>query len=149
MKYLRPAIIALLALAALLMSADDASASTFNPTAAACLDSRTTLAELTSVHPGDLGPCGGNSAPGAVSSVTTTFNLPKGDANFTAVVNFIPPEWGVPSGDDIPDAAIVGQFSPSATLGLLNGPCKNILFPVFILMDATTDNTGPQVTFVG
>jgi hypothetical protein len=149
MNYLRPAIVVLLALAALLLSADQASATTFSPTATACLDSRTTLAELAGQGPGDPGPCDGDSAPGAATSVTTTFNLPEGDANFAAVVNFIPPEWGVPAGDEIPDAAIVGQLNPLATLGLLSGACSINLFPVFILLDATTDNTGPQVTFVG
>ncbi len=129
----------------LLISADDASASTFNPTGSACLDNEATV-DPDPLNPGDPAECDGNTATGAASSITATFNLPSGDANFASVVTFTPPEWAIPPGNQIPDGAIVGQLISLATLGLINGACDNTLPVMFTLMDATT-STSPMVTF--
>ncbi len=125
----------LLAVVTLIGGADHSFAATFNPTGAACLDNETTPAK-----------CDGDSAPGAVSGITTAFNLPKGDANFSAVISFYPPEWFIANGNDIPDGAMVGKLTAGATLGLIGGACDGALTPTFPLMDATI-NPSSQVTF--
>jgi hypothetical protein len=106
-----PILLILIALTALLARADHAYAATFNPSGDMCLaPGATTLADLATVQPGVLAPCGGDSSPGAAATITSTFKLPKGDSKFGATVNFIPPEWNVPADVDITDAAIVGQL---------------------------------------
>lgn len=87
-----------------------------------------------------------NPAPGAKADVTTLLNIPAPQYNFRAVVTFIPEGWGVAADADIPDGAIVGQLSSSATLGFLNNPCSVSLPVVFDMMDAVT-STANQVTF--
>ena len=140
-------LLTLLALVALLARADHAgAAATFNPEGAACLDNEATV-DPAPLIPGNAGECDGDSAAGAVSGVTTSFNLPEGDVNFAATVNFLPPQWGVTAGDQIQDGAIVGQLDAQATLGLIGGSCSSTLFPLFVLVDATVDTTGTQTTF--
>ncbi len=125
----------LLAVVTLMGGADHTFAATFNPTGEACLDNETTPAK-----------CDGDSTPGAISGITTAFDLPKGDANFSATVNFIPSEWFIANGNDIPDGALVGLLTAGATLGLLGGACDSNLNPSFSMMDATVSPSS-QVTF--
>jgi len=125
----------LLAVVTLIGGADHSFAATFNPTGEACLDNETTPAK-----------CDGDSTPGAISGIATSFNLPKGDANFSAVISFTPPEWFVANGNDIPDGALVGKLTAGATLGLIGGACDGALTPTFPMMDATISPSS-QVTF--
>ena len=111
------AAIAVLAIVALLGRADTAHAS-FNPTY-----------ELTIV----------DTQAGAHSDVTTEFNLPKGDVQFGGAVFFIPPEWGITPGDEIPIGAVVGELIATATLGLINSACFNELPVGFTMLNASID----------
>ena len=109
---------AVLAVVALLATADTARAQTFNPTY-----------ELTIADP----------QAGANSDLTLDFGVPKGDVNFGGAVFFIPAEWGIPRGDEIPIGAIVGELTATATLGLFNNACDNVLPVRFIMLNASID----------
>lgn len=76
------------------------------------------------------------------------------DANFSAVITFLPSETGLgacPANDvasadaacadvPIPNGAIMGLVVADSTLGLLNNPCNTVTNDVtFNMMDATTD----------
>jgi hypothetical protein len=63
------------------------------------------------------------------------------DVNFGAAVFFIPKEWGITPGDQIPIGTIVGQLTAQATLGLINNVCDNQLTVVFTMLNASTDPT--------
>ena len=108
---------AALTLVALLGAADTAHA-TFNPTL-----------EVTIADP----------AGGANSDFTGDFNLPEGDVNFAGVVAFLPADWQITPGDDIPIGTVVGQFVAQATLGLINGACDNVLPVEFIMLNSSID----------
>jgi len=109
---------AVLAVVALLASADTARAQTFNPTY-----------EITFA----------DTQAGANSDWTSDFNLPAGDLQFGAVVFFIPPEWGITPGDEIPIGAVVAELTATATLGLINGACSNALPVSFTMLNASID----------
>ena len=112
------ALLGLLILVALLGTTDTAHAQTFNPTyAITILDNQA----------------------GANSDYTVNLDIPKGDVNFGGAVSFIPSEWDVPSGDEIPIGAIVGRLSATATLGLINAPCNNALPVGFLMLNASID----------
>ncbi len=109
---------AVLALVALLGTADTAHAQTFNPTL------NITLADTQA---------------GANSDFTSDFDLPEGDVQFAGLVIFIPPEWGVTPGDEIPIGAVVGELLATAQLGLINSPCFNQLPVGFVMLNASID----------
>ena len=89
----------------LLGGADSAhAATTFNPTVSVAIE---------------------DPAPGANSSFTAKLAIPNGDVNFAAFIAFIPQEWGVITGDNIPLGAAVGQLDAQSVLGLANGACIN------------------------
>lgn len=109
---------AILVLVALLGAADTAHAGTFNPTL------QITLA---------------NPEAGASSDWTLDFGVPAGDVQFAGAVFFIPPEWGVTPGADIPIGAVVGNLFANATLGLINSACDGPLPIRFNMLNASTD----------
>jgi len=111
------ALLGLLGLVLLLGTADTAYA-TFNPTLEVVIE---------------------NPEPEVPSNVTADFNLPEGDVNFAAVVSFIPGDWGVVPGDQIPIGTIVGSLTSEATLGLINGPCDNVLPVQFTFLNSSID----------
>ena len=111
---------AVLAVAALLGTADTARAQTFNPTY-----------DITFA----------DTQAGANSEWTSSFSLPEGDLQFGGLVFFIPPEFGITPGDEIPIGAVVGELSATATLGLINGACSNSLPVNFIMLNASIDPT--------
>ncbi len=82
-----------------------------------------------------------DSEGGANSDFTTSFNLPAGDVNFAGLVVFIPTEWGITPGGEIPIGAIVGKLSASITLGIINGACDNDLLVEFTFLNASIDPT--------
>jgi len=96
----------LLALVVALGSSDTVHAGTFNP------DLTLTLSGTDADAPRD---------------VTFGFNVPSGDVNFAAIVNYWPSDWQITKGGDIPLGTGVGQLDAIATLGLINGPCDNVL----------------------
>ncbi|MDO8614948.1 MAG: thrombospondin type 3 repeat-containing protein [Dehalococcoidia bacterium] len=110
-------------------------ATTFNPTGSACPDDETTATA-----------CDGTTAAGATSGITTEFNLPKGDVNFSGTINFTPPGWTIATDGEITDGALVATLEAGATLGLLGGACNGQLTPSFSMMDATT-SAASTVTF--
>ena len=67
------------------------------------------------------------------------FGLPKGDVNFAGVVGFIPEEWGVIDGHDIPVGAEVGLVRADATLGIIGSPCNQVLPIEFKMKNGSLD----------
>ena len=122
--------LALLAAAVLFLvsiGSDTAYATSFNPTATAALADSTT---------------------GANSNIVTTFDVPAPNSNFGAIINFIPPQFFVAADADVDNGASGAVLTAQATLGLLNGPCApSGIAPTFDMMDATTDTSGPTVSF--
>jgi len=82
---------------------------------------------------------------GAHSDWILDFSLPEGDVQFGAAVFFIPGDWGITSGDDIPIGAVAGTLTAAATLGIINGPCNNVLPVEFKMLNASTDVTDTVV----
>ena len=58
-----------------------------------------------------------DTAAGANADVSAWFQVPAGSANFSTVVAFVPPEFFVASGADIPDGAYVADVRDDATFG--------------------------------
>ena len=108
---------AALALVTLMGAADPAHA-TFNPTV-----------EITLV----------DATGGASADITAELNVPEGDVNFAGIVAFIPREWQITPGDEISIGAVVGDVTAQATLGLINGPCSNVLPVDFIMLNSSID----------
>ena len=111
------ALLGLLVVVLLLGSADTARA-TFDPTLDISVD---------------------NPAANAASDYTVDFNLPSGDQQFGGLVAFIPREWGIVRGDEIPIGAVVGELTSGVTLGLINGPCNNSLTVEFKFLNSSID----------
>jgi hypothetical protein len=84
--------------------------------------------------------------PGVPSDVVSHFDLPDGDVNFAAVVSFIPPEWGVVPGADIPIGMQTGILKAQSVLGLINGPCNQQLPVTFDMLNASI-NMNETVSF--
>jgi hypothetical protein len=66
---------------------------------------------------------------GAKADFTTDFGVPNHDSQFLMQATFIPTQFNVVKGTDIPLGALVGGFASQATLSLLNSPC-NVTLPV-------------------
>ena len=133
-------LLGLLTFIAIVAGADSARAQTFSPQGSACVDDATTL-DPDPTTEGDPEECDGDSSPEASSDVTSKFNLPKGDVNFAGLVSFIPSDWGIVPGDEIPVGAVVGELTAQATLGLINAACSNPLPVHFIMLNASIDPT--------
>jgi Thrombospondin type 3 repeat len=142
--FIRVAVLPLLAIAALLVTGDSASA------AAAC---KCFAPNPTSTY--------STTEPGSNPDIAGTFDIgvgPNGlhelgggddtnDYNFGGVVAIAP---AVPADAEITDGAILGQINSVATLGLINAMCTNQTPPIrFIFMEATTDidNTVDMLEF--
>ena len=105
--------------------ADSAHAQTFNPSLAVAAD---------------------DPSPGVPSDVVANFDLPDGDVNFAAVVSFIPKDWGVVPGDQIPIGMQTGLLDAQSVLGLANGSCSTQLPVQFDMLNASI-NTEDLVPF--
>jgi hypothetical protein len=77
-------------------------------------------------------------SPGANSDVTLALEIPEAHYNFRLIVTFLPPDWQVASGDDIPDGAVTGELRSTSMLGLIGGACNTEVPTEFTFMDATT-----------
>ena len=102
----------------LLSGVDRSQAGTFEPTLKVTLD---------------------NPEPEQSTNTTVDFGIPTGDVNFAAVVAFVPNEWGVIRGKDIPIGTEVGELSSTATLGLLNNACNQALPVKFTFYNSSLD----------
>lgn len=114
------AVAAVLAFVTVLGSVDSARATTFNP---------------------ELSVAVADPSPNVPSDFTATFNLPEGDVNFAAVISFIPPEWGIVTGQEIPVGDKVGELRANSVLGLANGACNTALPVVFEMLNASVDRS--------
>ncbi len=83
---------------------------------------------------------------GASSDTVTELSIPRGDVNFAGIVAFIPREFVITPGDEIPIGTEVGRLTSTATLGLINAPCNNPLPVEFTMLNASID-TEDTVTF--
>jgi hypothetical protein len=84
---------------------------------------------------------------GFASDLTVDYSIPGTDVNFAAVIAFIPPDWEITPGDQIPIGAPVGHLDSVATLGLVNGACNTELPVPFDFLNATLD-TSQVVSFL-
>ena len=111
-------ILAFVGLAAVMGRGSGASATTFEPSWSATL---------------------ANGSPGASSSITLRLSIPSPSANFGQLLNFIPPDFEITPGADIPNGALAGTVNANATLSLVNGPCNTAVSPTFEMMEASID----------
>ena len=123
MRKLKPSLLlgaafALLALVTLMGTTDTVRAQTFNPEGS-----------IEIVNP----------EPEVSSDFLGGFNLAAGDVNFAGLVAFIPGDWGIVPGDQIPIGAVVGTLSSEVTLGLINSACDSPLFVEFTFLNASID----------
>lgn len=79
--------------------------------------------------------------PEALSDYVLEFGLPEGDVNFAGVVGFLPPEWGIVDGRDIPVGAEVGILRADATLGVINSPCNQTFQVEFTMLNGSLDQS--------
>ena len=66
-------------------------------------------------------------APGAHSDIVADFSIQSPDVNTDALITFIPPEFTITTGSEIPDGAIAGMRTSTATFGLISGACNSSL----------------------
>ena len=132
--------VASLAIVTLLGGTDSVRAQTFNPVYEVCLDDAFTYDPDTTT-PGDPEECDGDNSAGAHTDITTILEIPSGDVQFAGAVFFIPPEWTITPGDDIPIGAVVGELLATVTLGLINGACFNPLPVGFLMLNASIDTS--------
>ncbi len=121
-------------------SADTVHGQTFNPQIKACLDDAATVDNEPFV-PGDPEECDGDNEPGGVTDLTTGFDVPAGDVQFGGLINFIPAEWEITPGDEIPIGTVVGHLTALATLGIIGAQCDNQLVVEFTMLNASIDIT--------
>jgi hypothetical protein len=88
-----------------------------------------------------------NPEPETTSDYSVEFGIGPNDVNFAAVVAFIPPDWGVVPGDQMPVGTPVGSLQSQATLGLLNSACNQSLPVAFDFMNSSI-NTNETVSFL-
>jgi hypothetical protein len=76
--------------------------------------------------------------PETASDVQVNFGIPLDDVQFAAVVQFIPPDWGIVT-EGVPIGADIGNLESQATLGLINGACQTQLPVVFEFKNSSLD----------
>ena len=133
--------LALTALVALLGSSDTTLA-TFEPQQRFCFEDFSTP-DPNAATEGDPGECDGVDSAGAAADFRLGFSIPQGDANFAAIVTYLPNEWNITRGDEFPIGTKVGILEAIATIGIINGACNNTLRLIgtggFELYNASTD----------
>ena len=82
-----------------------------------------------------------DSEPETASDIIGGVDLPIGDVQFAGFVSFIPPDWGVVTGDSLPVGAPVGTVKSDAVLGLINSACNQELPVEFGMMNASLDRS--------
>ena len=81
-----------------------------------------------------------NSEPQSPSSFAIEFGLEQG-SQASAIVFYIPRDWGVAHGEEIALGTKVGQLSSHETLGLINAACNTVIPIDFDLLNASLDST--------
>jgi hypothetical protein len=79
--------------------------------------------------------------PETPSDTKVTLDIPEGQVNFRATINYVPQEWGIVKGDKIPVGAPVGTLFSQAVLGLINAACNQKLPVEFELLNGTIDRS--------
>ncbi len=114
-------------------------------TAASSSDGPTVFETLTedASHPGDFDPSFGiqvgDSSAGATSDLSFEMALRQGDVHFLAFYINIPDEWGITPGCAIPLGETVGTLRWLTTLGIVNGPCRDVFTLEFTMQNASAD----------
>lgn len=80
-----------------------------------------------------------DTTPETPSGYTAMYGIGNEDVNFAAVVSYIPKDWGIVPGNDIPIGANVGSLDASATLGLINSACNQVLPVHFDFSNSSID----------
>lgn len=80
-----------------------------------------------------------DTAVSANSNIVVDYELDSPSSLEFMHVSFIPPEFGVEDDASVPDGARVGSVSITAAESMNNGPCNNLPFVGYDLLDATTD----------
>jgi len=84
--------------------------------------------------------------PETSSDFVSEFGIGPTDVNFAAVVAFIPPDWGVVPGDQMPIGTDVGSLDADSTLGLIGDACNQAL-PVHFDFKNASINREDTVSF--
>jgi len=79
--------------------------------------------------------------PETPSDTKVNLDIPEGQVNFRATINYVPAEWGIVRGDAIPVGAPVGELLSEAVLGLINAACNQKLPVGFDMLNATIDRS--------
>ena len=80
-----------------------------------------------------------DTAPEVMSDLSFHLDLPNGDANFAGVAGFVPDDWGIVEGRDVPIGAIVGKVESRAALGFIGSACNIDLTIEFDIVNASVD----------
>ena len=107
-----------LAVVALIGRADPIGAQTFNPTLTVSIT---------------------DPQPEISSDIVASFDLPDGDVQFAGLVAFLPGDWGIVPGSEIPIGASIGELTSDVRLGLINAPCNSEIEVFFDMMNASLD----------
>ncbi|MCJ7510638.1 MAG: hypothetical protein MUP14_07120 [Dehalococcoidia bacterium] len=83
------------------------------------------------------------SAAGAVANSTLDVTIPAPDYNYedSSMYTFVPVDWQLATGGEIPIGAGMGTLSSDSTLGLFNSACDAQVSPSFNLYNATVDTS--------
>ena len=82
-----------------------------------------------------------NTALSANSNITVDYTLDSPNSLESAHVSFIPSAFGVANGSTVPNGAIVGSITISATESASNSSCSNQRTLGYGLLDASTDTS--------
>jgi len=75
--------------------------------------------------------------PETATEFTVDIKIAEGDVNFGGFLAFIPPDWGIVRGDEIPIGEPVGDLTAVAILGLANNACFSKIDVNFQFQNAT------------
>jgi hypothetical protein len=78
---------------------------------------------------------------GANADVNVHFTIPANNAYWSAIVNFMPAEWGVAPSADLPLGAYTSDLISASTLGVFNAACNTATAVSFQLLNSSVDTT--------
>lgn len=84
-----------------------------------------------------------DATPDTSSDIHFELSLESGDLGPATVVAFLPADWGIAAGADLPLGAEVGMVHADISLGIIGSPCNQLLPSAFTLLNASLDNTDP------
>jgi hypothetical protein len=80
-------------------------------------------------------------APQVASDFTLNVRIDQGEYQSAAVAFYIPRDWGVAPGQNLPVGGRVGTWSSVETFGFINSACNNPLLLEFELQNGTLDRS--------